>query len=133
VRARVVILGAAFGGLELSSLLSAELADEIDVTLVDQDDSFIVRFSKLDVTSARRTMDEVRIRYRDITMPGVTFRQELVLSVDPERGRVVTNASVYDADVLVVALGAGMAPTAIPGLDALLSLGQACAGRGGDQ
>jgi sulfide:quinone oxidoreductase len=133
VRARVVILGAAFGGLELSSLLSAELAGDIDVTLIDQSDSFIVRFSTLDVMPARRTTDEVWIRYRDITMPGVTFRHELVLSVDPERMQVVTNAGVYDADVLVVAAGADMAPTATPGLGALLPLDQACAGRGGDQ
>ena len=133
MRARVVILGAAFGGLELSSLLSAELAGKIDVTLIDQSDSFIVRFSKLDVMSARRTMDEVRIRYRDIIVPGVTFRQELVLSVDPERMRVVTNAGVYDADVLVIAVGADMAPTAIPGLDALLPLDEACACGGVDQ
>ena len=130
MRARVVILGAAFGGLELSSLLSAELADKIDVTLIDQSDSFIVRFSKLDAMSARRTMDEVRIRYRDIIVPGVTFRQELVLSVDPERMQVVTNAGVYDADVLVIAVGADMAPTATPGLDALLPLDQACSVRG---
>ena len=130
MRARVVILGAAFGGLELSSLLSAELADKIDVTLIDRSDSFIVRFSKLDAMSARRTMDEIRIRYRDIIMPDVTFRQELVLSVDPERTRVITNAGVYDADVLVVAVGADMAPTAAPGLDALLPLDQASAGRG---
>ena len=132
MRARVVILGAAFGGLELSSLLSAELAGEVDLTLIDQSDSFIVRFSKLDVMSARRTTDEVWIRYRDITLPGVTFRQELVLSVDPQRMRVVTNAGVYDADVLVVAVGADMAPTAAP-VGALLPLDQACARRGGDQ
>jgi hypothetical protein len=37
----VVILGAGFGGLELSSRLSAELADEVHVTLIDQSDSFI--------------------------------------------------------------------------------------------
>jgi sulfide:quinone oxidoreductase len=133
VAARVVILGAAFGGLELSSLLLAELAEDIDVTLIDHSDSFIVRFSVLDVMSARRTMNEARIRYRDITMPGVTFRQELVLSVDPERMRVVTNAGVYDADVLVVAVGADTAPTAPPGLDAWMPLDQACASRGDDQ
>jgi sulfide:quinone oxidoreductase len=41
VRTHVVILGAGFGGLELSSRLCAELADEVDVTLIDQSDSFI--------------------------------------------------------------------------------------------
>ena len=117
MRTRVVILGAGFGGLELSSRLSAELADQVEVTLIDQSDSFLFGFSKLDVMFARRTMDEVRIPYRTITKPGVTFRQETVRSIDPERKRVVTNAGVYDADVLVVALGADLAPWATPGLE----------------
>jgi sulfide:quinone oxidoreductase len=117
VRTHVVILGAGFAGLELSSRLSDELADEVDVTLIDQNDSFLFGFSKLDVMFARRTMDEVRISYRNITKPGVTFRQESVLSIDPGHKRVVTNAGVYDADVLVVALGADLAPEATPGLD----------------
>ena len=117
MRTRVVILGAGFGGLELSSRLSAELADQVEVTLIDQSDSFLFGFSKLDVMFARRTVDEVRIPYRTITKPGVTFRQETVRSIDPERKRVVTNAGVYDADVLVVALGADLAPWATPGLE----------------
>jgi sulfide:quinone oxidoreductase len=117
LRTRVVILGAGFGGLELSSRLSAELASEVDVTLIDQSDSFLFGFSKLDVMFGLRTMDEVRIRYRNMARPGVTFRQESVLSIDPERKRVVTNAGVHDADVLVVALGADLAPAATPGLE----------------
>jgi len=56
-----VILGAGSGGLEPSSRLSAELAGEADVTLINQSDSFIFGFSKPDVTFARRAMDEVRI------------------------------------------------------------------------
>ncbi len=114
---RVVILGAGFGGLELSSRLSAELADQVEVTLIDQSDSFLFGFAKLDVMFGRRTLDEVRIPYRTITKPGVTFRQEQVRSIDPGRKRVVTNAGVYDADVLVVALGADLAPGATPGLE----------------
>lgn len=113
---RVVILGAGFGGLELSSRLSAELAGDVDVTLIDQRDAFIFGFSKLDVMFGRRTLDEVRLPYRDIAKPGVTFRQESVVAIDPERKRVVTDAATYDADILVVALGADLAPEATPGL-----------------
>ena len=76
MRTHVVILGAGFGGLQLSSRLSAELADEVEVTLIDKSDSFIFGFSKLDVMFGRRTMDEVRIPYRHIASPAVTFRQE---------------------------------------------------------
>lgn len=46
MRTRVVILGAGFAGLELSSRLSAELAGQVDVTLIDQSDSFLFGFAK---------------------------------------------------------------------------------------
>ena len=45
---RVVILGAGFGGLELASMLSEEVADQVEVTLIDKGDSFVFGFSGLD-------------------------------------------------------------------------------------
>src|SRR5260370_30801260 len=48
--------------------------------------------------------------------PGVEFRQETVASIDPERRRVVTDKAAYDADILVVALGADYDTAATPGL-----------------
>ena len=116
-RTRVIVLGAGFGGLELCSRLSSELADEVEVTLIDQNDAFIFGFAKLDLIFGRRTMDEVRLPYGDIDKPSVVFRQETILSIDPERKRVVTNAGEHEADVLVVALGADLAPDATPGLE----------------
>ena len=35
---RVLILGAGFGGLELATRLSEEVADRVEVTLIDQSD-----------------------------------------------------------------------------------------------
>ena len=116
-RTRVVVLGGGFGGLELCSRLSSELADEVEVTLIDQSDAFIFGFTKLDVMFGRRTMDEIRLPYRDIDKPSVVFRQETILSIDPERRRVVTNEGEHEADILVVALGAELAPDATPGLE----------------
>jgi sulfide:quinone oxidoreductase len=113
---QIVILGAGFGGLELSARLCRELPGEVTVTLIDQNDAFIFGFSKLDVMFGRHTIDEVRQPYRRLSMPGLQFRQERVLSIDPARKRVVTNMTTYDADVLVVALGADLAPEATPGL-----------------
>jgi hypothetical protein len=68
---RLVVLGAGFGGLELSTRRSNEVADEVEVTLIDQSDAFVFGFSKLDVVCGRRTADEVRLLYRDIAKPGV--------------------------------------------------------------
>jgi sulfide:quinone oxidoreductase len=117
VRTRIVILGAGFGGLELSSRLATELTDDVEVTLIDKSDAFIFGFSKLDVMFWRHTMDEVRLPYRHIAKPNVEFRQESVVSIDPERRRVVTTEGTYDADVLVIALGADLDPSATPGLE----------------
>jgi hypothetical protein len=46
---RVLILGAGFGGLGLATRLADELGDHLAVTLIDQNDSFVVGCSKLDV------------------------------------------------------------------------------------
>jgi sulfide:quinone oxidoreductase len=113
---RVLVLGAGFGGLELSTRLCAELPGEVEVTLIDRSDAFVFGYSKLDVMFGRRTMADVRLPYREVQHPGLQFRQEQVLSIDPERKRVVTEAASYEADVLVVALGADLAPEATPGL-----------------
>ena len=54
MKSRVLILGAGFGGLELATILSDALGDEIDVTLIDKGDSFVFGYSKLDVMFRRR-------------------------------------------------------------------------------
>ena len=56
---RVVVLGAGFGGLELSTLLS-EAGGGFDVTLIDKNEAFVFGFSKLDVMFGRTTAEAVR-------------------------------------------------------------------------
>ena len=41
MRPRVVVLGAGFGGLELTAMLSEALGAEIELVLIDQADSFV--------------------------------------------------------------------------------------------
>jgi sulfide:quinone oxidoreductase len=114
---RVVVLGAGFGGLELTSRLSETLGDEVEVTLIDRGDAFVFGFSKLDVMIGTRGLEAVRIPYAGIAKPGVRFRQETIVSIDPVERRTVTDAGMYDADILVVALGADLDTAATPGLD----------------
>jgi sulfide:quinone oxidoreductase len=80
---RVVVLGAGFGGLELTTRLSEQFGDRVDVVLIDQSDEFV---------------------------------QATVRSIDPGTKRVETDAGIFDADILVVALGADLDPTATLGL-----------------
>jgi sulfide:quinone oxidoreductase len=113
---RVLVLGAGFGGLELTTRLSDELRDDVDIVLLDRTEGFVFGFSKLDVMFGRAAPAEVHHAYADLVKPGVRFVQAEVRSIDPAAKRVVTDAGTFDADVLVVALGADLDPGATPGL-----------------
>ena len=92
------------------------MGDVLDLVLIDRSDAFVFGFSKLDVMFGRRTPEAVRLRYGDITTPHVRFRQETITSIDPDARRVTTDLDTYEADVLVVALGADYDLAATPGL-----------------
>lgn len=113
---RVVILGAGFAGLELASRLSHGLGDDADVVLIDQADGFVFGFSKLDLMFGRVGADHILHSYRDVVRPGVRFVQGPILSIDPSNRRVSTDSETFEADILVVALGADLDPAATPGL-----------------
>jgi sulfide:quinone oxidoreductase len=113
---RILVLGAGFGGLELTTRLSEELGADADVVLIDQADGFVFGFSKLDVMFGRTTAEAVRHSYRALVKPGVRFVQATIRSIDPERRRVETDAGPFKGDVMVVALGADLHPAVTPGL-----------------
>jgi sulfide:quinone oxidoreductase len=113
---KVVIAGAGFGGLEIATCLSEALGDGIDVTLIDKNDSFVLGYAKLDVMFGRTAPEAIHLPYRAIAKPGVTFKHELVTAIDPAKRRVVTDRATYNADILVVALGADYDVGATPGL-----------------
>ncbi len=54
--------------------------------------------------------------YSDLVKPGVHFEQSTIRSIDPTARRVETDTGSFDADVMVVALGADLRPDATPGL-----------------
>ena len=116
VKTRVVVLGAGFGGLELASTLSEALGEDVDVTLIDKNDSFVFGYSKLDVMFGRTTLDAVRLPYSAIAKPGVRFLRQTITAIDPAARSVTTDSGVHEADVLVVALGADYDLDFTPGL-----------------
>lgn len=116
MKLRVIVLGAGFGGLELTTILSDNLGDRLDLTLIDQNETFYFGFSKFDVMFGHKPVEAVKHHYDDIVKPGVHFRQEIISDIDPVARRVTTNHGIYEADVLVVALGADYDINATPGL-----------------
>lgn len=113
---RIVVLGAGFAGLELSTVLSEALGDDAGVTLIDANDAFVFGYSKLDVMFGKAAPDEVRLPYADFAKPGVDLLRETVTVIDPETRRVTTDRATHEADVLVVALGADYDLDATPGV-----------------
>src|SRR5881392_3809111 len=116
MKKRVLVLGAGFGGLELSTMLSEEFGDGIEVTLIDKGDSFYFGFSKLDVMFGHAMPKAVRLPYKKFVKPGVRLLQETILAVDPIAKRVTTDRGAHEADFLVVALGADYDFAATPGM-----------------
>jgi len=116
MKKRILVLGAGFGGLELSTMLSEAFGYDIEVTLIDKSDAFYFGFSKLDVMFGRTMRDAVLLPYEKFLKPGVRFLQETVSSIDPVAKRVTTNHGTHEADFLVVALGADYDFAATPGM-----------------
>jgi sulfide:quinone oxidoreductase len=117
VKKQVLILGAGFGGLELATRLSETIPDAVQVTLLDRNDAFFFGYSKLEVMLGRQSAQEVKLYYGDIAKDAVEFRQETVTGIDPDSRRVITDVGQYDADFVVVALGADYDMAATPGLE----------------
>ncbi len=113
---RVVVLGAGFGGLELSSILSEEFGGALEVVLIDKSEGFVFGFSKLDVMFGRTTSDHVVHAYEDAVKPGVTFVRAEITAIDAAAKRVETTAGSFDGDYLVIALGADYEVSRTPGL-----------------
>ncbi len=116
MRCKVLILGAGFAGLELATMLSEAFGADADVVVIDKGDAFVFGFSKLDVMFGRTTVDAVRLPYRSLAKPGVRFLREAITAIEPDARRVTTDGGTYEADALVVALGADYDFDATPGL-----------------
>ena len=116
MKKRILVLGAGFGGLELTTTLAEAFGEAIDVTLIDRSDTFHFGFSKLDVMFGLKAPSLVLLPYARFLKPGVRFLQESIVAVDPVAKRVTTDRATYEADVLVVALGADYDFAATPGM-----------------
>ena len=111
----ILILGAGFGGLEAATRLRERLDSSVEITLIDKNDSFIIGFSKFEVMFGRRSAEAVKSYYKNIAADGVNFVQDTIEVIDVEHKRVKTTAAEFTYDYLIVALGADLAPGAIPG------------------
>ncbi len=112
---KVLILGGGFGGIATAHRLKQLLGSEVDVTLVDKRSYFMVGFRKSWGLVGEAPMEEGQRSLNDLTKTGVNVIQGTVSKIDPRARTAEVEGQRLEADALVVALGADLAPQAIRG------------------
>lgn len=115
--ARVVIVGAGFGGATCARVLR-RIAPEIEVTLIERDPAFVTcPFSNL-VIAGFAEMASVTHSYDGLRAAGVNVVIDTVTGIDATARKVATAGGGFDYDRLVVSPGISLRFDAIPGYDA---------------
>ncbi|HLG07812.1 MAG TPA: FAD/NAD(P)-binding oxidoreductase [Gaiellaceae bacterium] len=110
----VVILGGGTGGLVAANHLARKQSGH-RIVLVERDPVYRFAPSFLWVMSGARRPEQVTVDLRRLTRRGVELTQAEVRAIDVGAGRVETSTGSIPYDRLVVALGAELAPEALPG------------------
>jgi sulfide:quinone oxidoreductase len=115
---RIVILGGGMGGLTAANELHRQLGSEHRITLVERRSTHLFAPSLLWVLNGTRRPEQLTKELRLMVHPDVELVRADVQTIDPAAKRVVTDGRELAFDVLVIALGAELAPDAMPGFTA---------------
>jgi sulfide:quinone oxidoreductase len=112
---RVLILGGGFGGIAAACRLKQMLGEEDEVILVDRRDNFMVGFRKTWALTGQSTLEAGQRPLDSLTSLGIRVMHDPVTRIDPAARTAWMGDQRLSADALVIALGAELAPDAIPG------------------
>jgi sulfide:quinone oxidoreductase len=114
--ASVVILGGGVGGSVVATELRRLLPAEHRITVVERADRFVLGASLLRVIVGERRPDEIARPMASLSRRGIDVVAGDLESIDAGRRRVAVAGRQLEADHLVVALGADLDPSGVPGL-----------------
>ncbi len=120
--ARILILGGGFGGLAAANALLPALAKGHSITLLDRKDRFRMGLAKLWMLVGDRGPEEGQGNLEKLRAKGITYVKTEIERIDPAARRVRTADGEHPYEHLIVALGADLAPDAVPGLPAEANL-----------
>ena len=112
----ILILGGGVGGLVAAHGLRERLGREHRIVLLDQSAQHVFAPSLLWLMVGRRRAPQITGDLSRLSRQGIEFVQAEVQAIDPAARKVRTSAGEFTADYLIVALGAELAPQAMPGL-----------------
>ena len=111
-----LILGGGFGGIAAANALRRLVPKEHAITVVDKSPRFHVGAGKTWVMVGERTVEQISRDTTALLEPGVRFLQAVVRGLDIAGRKVETDREPLRWDYLVIALGADLNDTAVPGL-----------------
>ncbi len=114
--ARVLVLGAGFGGIAAATRLRSLLDPSDEVVLVDRSTDFVMGLHKTWEVVGAHPLEEGRRPLAALRGRGIDVRQASVEAIEPAARRVRLDGAWVDADAIVVALGAETVPQVVPGL-----------------
>ena len=112
----ILILGGGVGGLVAAHRLRERLGREHRIVLVDKNPQHVFAPSLLWLMVGWRRAPQITGDLRRLSRQGIEFIPAEVQAIDPTARKVTTSAGEFTADYLIVALGAELAPQAMPGL-----------------
>lgn len=111
----VLVLGGGIGGTVAATTLRRMLPREHRVILVERESRHVFAPSYLWVMIGRRSADQIS-RPMAAVKHGIERIQGTIERIDPVARTVMVDGKALSGDYLVIALGADLAPEAIPGL-----------------
>ncbi len=112
----ILILGGGVGGVAAAGTLRKALPRSHRIVLVDRRKDHLFAPSLLWLMTGRRTPSQVVRPLGRLQQKGIEVIQGSVESIDPGNRVVSVNGQAIEADHLVIALGAELAPEDVPGL-----------------
>lgn len=114
--ARVLVLGAGFGGIATAVALRSQLAERDEIVLVDRRADFVMGLRKTWYVLGISPMAYGERRLDALAQRGIAVRQGEIERIEPEHRAAEIDGERLEADALVIALGASHAPDQVPGL-----------------
>lgn len=112
---RVLILGGGFGGIAAAHRLKQKLGSKVEVILVDRRPYFMVGFRKSWALVGESPLEVGQKPIDSLSRLGVDVRRATIEAIHPQERAATVDGEKLEADALVVALGAELNPSAVPG------------------